>query len=173
MSTHTKRSTLKKATLVTASAVGVAVVAAAPVAGAADPDLTNTTNNCTAKIEAGFHPPAILNNGFTIETAGRGGCDTGTTFQIGIVELQKLDAQGNWDTFASTTFTSNPPGQYFPVIASGPGNGGRCEVVRARTRVWRRADAGQFPNSGATAAVSSEGVTVGSQNISQFGVCKV
>jgi hypothetical protein len=164
--------------LASAGAAGFAVMAVAAPALATETgnyidsagNLANTeqTLHCTAKIEAGFHPPAVLNNGFTIETFGFGNCNSGTTFDHGIVDIQRLDHQGNWNTVASTTFTT--AAQFFGVADNqGPGNGGACQVLRARTRVWRRADA---THADPTIAVKSNSVTVGSQNLFE-GACKV
>jgi hypothetical protein len=149
---------------------GTAVVATASVAGAAIDtagNLYNTNNACTAKIQKGWFPPQVLNSGTLIETFGRGNCDSPTIMNHGMIEIQTLDKQGNWNTVASTTFGPAPNGTFFGVTAPGPGTNGQCTTFRARTQVWRNADNG----GAATVNVASAGVVVGTIG-QKYGVCK-
>jgi hypothetical protein len=171
-SNRSRRTSVKA--LATASAAGFAIAAVASPAGAVesgnykDPfgNLANTeqTYHCTAKLEAGTFPITLQADG-TLRAEGTGTCNSGTTFDHGIVDIQEL-VNGNWVPVpgsAAVQFnagTTNGPWTQAvtPNVANAP-----CKAYRARTRVWRRADAGK---ADPTIAVKDGGTYIG-----QGGFC--
>ena len=171
MRTRSTRSRVTVRMLAAASAASFAAAAGASPASAAesgnhkdaDGNLVNTELDlhCTAKIQKGFFPPVVSAGGTVLTTSGTGNCSQGTNFNNAIVDIQQL-VRGAWVSIGVPGQVTTAL-QWSQASATGVGDTGACAQYRARTRVWRRADAGKTT---ATIAVRSASVYVG-----QGGIC--